>query len=515
MIRVGIDMHHTQNAPWANSDIGQYCFHMISHLNEHPDVQVIFFEPMYEGMTSEMYTEQISKFIVENQLDVLYLPSPMSFPYPEVFNSGRIPPVRLVATVYDVIPMMYPDVYLSDDATRNSYDEHLKMLRHMHRLLSVSESTRQDLIRMGFEADRIVTVGAGPDDGFYRLPNAVLETVRHLLPSNQPFVLGVSPADFRKNPDRLVEAFARATRGLPEAFQLVFVGPTAPDAENRLNQIAALNGRPGSVHFLGSVPKPQLLRLYNRARVVALPSLYEGWAGDVLNAMQCGVPVLASNHASIPEISGDAVLYADPTSVDSITDGLRVLLTDVRLRADLAARGLQRANSFRWQQVAEQTVAAYRDVMEQVPTLASVAVHQMVETQVRLQPNRYGVIRRGRYLRSFVSFNLLELPPDAHIKRAVLQIPTGPKTPGVRLRLIRSGWSEQGLRRRVPGLRKPVVRVARRARKREVGCAWNCTRLARRWKRYSLRNHGVMISGAVRRMPTLAVTFSRTVTTYH
>lgn len=513
MIRVGIDMYHTQNAAWVNSEVGQYGFQMISHLNEHPDVQLLFFEPMYEGMTSDMYIQEISKFILDNQLDVLYLPNPMSFPYPEVFMSRRIPPIRLAVTVYDMIPMMYPDVYLQSESLRNSYDEHLKMLQHAHRLLSVSDSTRQDLMKMGFSPERIVTVGSGPDEGFYRLPSDVVETVKHLLPSNDPFVLAQSPMDFRKNPERITEAFARATRELPESFQLVFVGAVTSEVENGLCQIAADNGRPGSVHCLRSVTKSQLLRLYNLARVVALPSLYEGWGFDVLNVMHCGGPVLASNISSVSEISGTAALYVDPTSVDSIADGLRKLLTDPVLRRDLTARGVQRANLFRWQAVAERTVAVYKDLMTEIPSLPRVAVHRRIETQVRLQPNRYGVLRRGKYARNFVSFNLLELPPDAKIKRAILHIPTGTKTPAIQLRYIKSGWSERGLRRRPPGLRKPVVKV-KKLRKRDTGCKWNCTVLARRWRRYSLRNHGVMINGPIRQTPTLAVTVYRTVTTY-
>ncbi|QSO46369.1 glycosyltransferase [Alicyclobacillus mengziensis] len=477
-------------------------------------MQLLFFEPMYEGMTSDMYIDQISKFILENQLDVLHLPSPMSFPYPEVFNSTRIPPIRTVATVYDVIPMMYPDVYLANESSRNSYDSHLRMLQHPHRLLSVSEWTRQDLIRMGFQPGQIVSVGTGPDEGFYRLPNTTLDAVQHLLPANHPFVLAVSPMDFRKNAERLVEAFARATRDLAQSFQLLLVGPVTSEVANRLSQMAADHGRPGSVHCLGHVSKSQLLRLYNLAHVVALPSLYEGWGFDVLNAMQCGAPVLTSNSTSIPEVSGATVFHVDPLSVESISEGLRVLLTDPLLRSHLAASGLQRADQFRWQEVANKTVAVYRDLMREIPSLPRQAVELRVETKVHLQPNRYGVVRRGKYTRNFVSFNLLELPSDANIKRAVLHVPTGSKAAVVQLRLIKSGWSEKGLRRRAPGVRTPVIRIKRLARRPGKECTWNCTVLARKWRRYSLRNHGVMINGAVRRRPTLAVTFYRTVTTY-
>jgi glycosyltransferase involved in cell wall biosynthesis len=113
------------------------------------------------------------------------------------------------------------------------------------------------------------------------------------------------------------------------------------------------------------VPAEDLAALYATATVFAYPSLYEGFGLPILEAMAAGTPVLTSNVSSMPEVAGDAALLCDPTSVDSIADGLRRLLSDAALRAQLAERGRAREAQFTWERTADLTMQSYHRALAQ------------------------------------------------------------------------------------------------------------------------------------------------------
>ena len=93
-----------------------------------------------------------------------------------------------------------------------------------------------------------------------------------------------------------------------------------------------------------------LAAFYRLARAFVFPSLYEGFGLPPLEAMACGTPVVTSNVSSLPEVAGGAALLVDPYDVDAIADGIVRAVTDETLRADLIARGTERARSFSWAQ---------------------------------------------------------------------------------------------------------------------------------------------------------------------
>jgi len=117
---------------------------------------------------------------------------------------------------------------------------------------------------------------------------------------------------------------------------------------------------PGTIVRTGSMSGEDLDALYRGAAVFAYPSLYEGFGLPLLEAMARGVPALASNCSSLPQVAGDAALLVDPTDVSEIAEGLARLLAETSLADDLRQRGLQRAATFTWAATARATLDVYR-----------------------------------------------------------------------------------------------------------------------------------------------------------
>ena len=179
----------------------------------------------------------------------------------------------------------------------------------------------------------------------------------------RPFVLCVGAQQSRKNLPRLVAAFARLRADLPTS-RLVIVGPTLWRYDGLQEQIQSL-GLDDAVQVLGYVPDKDLPALYSAADVFVFPSLYEGFGLPILEAMACGTPVVCSNSTSLPEVANDAALLIEPHDVDGMAGAMQRVLRDADLRVMLRKSGLKRAQDFSWERAAQETVAVYRQVMNE------------------------------------------------------------------------------------------------------------------------------------------------------
>ena len=165
-----------------------------------------------------------------------------------------------------------------------------------------------------------------------------------------------------KRVSALIDAFGRTrARGCEEGLKLVIIG-------DEISKLPALRRAVHShklhkhVRFLGYLEDDTLAILYRLASVFVFPSLYEGFGLPPLEAMASGTPVVTSNVSSLPEVAGDAAVLVDPYDVDAIADGMRRVIADPALAADLRRRGLARAREFSWARSVERTLEVYRSV---------------------------------------------------------------------------------------------------------------------------------------------------------
>jgi glycosyltransferase involved in cell wall biosynthesis len=176
--------------------------------------------------------------------------------------------------------------------------------------------------------------------------------------AREQMILSVGAIQRRKNTVRLVEAFEQLDQG----WKLVLAGSSGFGSEDALERIGR-SPRKLDIQVLGYVPDRKLEELYQRAAIFAFPSLDEGFGMPVLDAMARGVPVATSNVSAMPEVAGDAAILIDPTDVASIADGLRMLITDTALRAQLSRAGLLRAQEFSWEKSVEATWKVYQELL--------------------------------------------------------------------------------------------------------------------------------------------------------
>lgn len=167
-----------------------------------------------------------------------------------------------------------------------------------------------------------------------------------------PYFLAFSSVSPNKNLGRLLDAHAMA-RAAGLAHSLVLVGHRPPGVAVET---------PGVV-WTGYVTDARLHELMRGAVALLYPSLYEGFGLPVLEAMQAGLAVACSRHASLPEVAADAALYFDAEDVASIAGSIRRLATDAPLRTELVARGRARASQFSWERAASETLAVYHSAV--------------------------------------------------------------------------------------------------------------------------------------------------------
>ncbi|MBI1800580.1 MAG: glycosyltransferase family 4 protein [Chloroflexi bacterium] len=297
-----------------------------------------------------------------HRLEQWALPAELWFMGLDVLHSPDfIPPFRRrwasVITVHDLAFCRYPHLLTRESAAY--YGQVRRAVASAERVIAVSEATRRDIVNLlDGDEERIAVIYEAADPLCRPLddPLAIQQVLaQHGL--SQPFALFVGTIEPRKNISLLIRAFQRLSRRGVKA-QLVIAGRRGWLAD----EVFALAGQLGlgdQVKFIGALSRPELVGLYNAARLLVLPSLYEGFGLTALEAMACGTPVVVSNVSSLPEVVGDAGLTVDPQDEAGLAEAMRRLLEDDALRDSLREAGLQRAQRFSWERAARETLDVY------------------------------------------------------------------------------------------------------------------------------------------------------------
>ncbi len=294
----------------------------------------------------------LSAELLPYRLDVLHSPD-------------FIPPYKTrapnVITIHDLAFLLYPR-FLTPKAAKY-YGQIDPAARSAAHVIAVSLSTKRDITRLlGVPEDNVSVIYEAAYSAAQPLDPAVARArVRAKFGVDGDFILFVSTIEPRKNLPTLLAAYRKLLDGYKSTARLLVAGVKGwlTDEVDQAMEKYKLHNK---VCFLGGVPADELQYLYQAARVLALPSFYEGFGLPPLEAMAHGTPVIVSNVSSLPEVVGDAGLLVDPNDVEGWTVALQRVLTDDVLHAEMSAKSLKRAAKFSWERAARETLDVYTKV---------------------------------------------------------------------------------------------------------------------------------------------------------
>ena len=299
-----------------------------------PGAQILPIPPMVADFVwNRVHQLPIDKLI--GKIDVLHT-SDWAEPASSAFK---------VTTIHDLYPLKFPK--LIDPRVRDVHTRRLSwVFRESSRIIVPSLSTKNDLLELGVDEPRIRVVGEAPV--FSRAPEEAINKakLKYGIKGNYLIAIGVTAL---KNTLRIVKAFHLASAG--RDLKLVLAGrPTGVKITEERN-----------VRVLGYVPNEDLEALLTGSSGLIFASVYEGYGIPILDAFACGVPVVTSNTASMPEVTGEAAVLVDPMSVHSIGEGIARILRGPK---GYVEKGLSRVKDFSWEKTARETLAVYKEALE-------------------------------------------------------------------------------------------------------------------------------------------------------
>jgi glycosyltransferase involved in cell wall biosynthesis len=281
--------------------------------------------------------------------NVMFLPTAATLP---------VGPVPVVCTIHDLTPFTMPS-----HSKKVGAIQRLLMTgcaRFSRAIITSSECSKRDIVTLlRVPEEKIAVIHDGCDPTFFNTEPAeagALASLCSRLGIEKPYLLHHGTIQPRKNLKRLIESF-RMMLALDRSldFDLVLAGQPGWGSQEIMD--AAKHGKgKGRVIFTGILPDADLALLIKGSSLAVVPSLYEGFSLPMVEAMACGVPTVASRTSCLPEISGNALAYFDPLSIEGIALCMRSVLRDPQLGQRLRQDGIERAQEFTWERCAKKTL---------------------------------------------------------------------------------------------------------------------------------------------------------------
>ena len=351
--------------------IGRYSFQIVKHLIHNKihkyfgisspeiDLNNLNLDPIkieyYCSLKSTFLRSIIIPFVLDNKIDIHH-----SLENNVILDLKR--KLKKVSTIHDLIVFSNPEYFTKKHQfiiksltyTSIKYSDHI---------ICPSQSTKNEILRI-FSKVKSEKISVTPLASNLTVKKDILALFYSKFPNiHKDYFLSVGSFEPRKNLKRLISAFRnlRSKRKI-EDIDLVLVGGKGwLDSGIDKNEEDL---RKEGIIVLGFVEDQWLPAIYSNAFAFIYPSLHEGFGLPPLEAMSCGTPVLMSNTSSLPEVGGDAALYFDPLSAESIREAIERIVYDDELRKMMAKKSLKQSKKFSWDRTAELTEQVYSKVLE-------------------------------------------------------------------------------------------------------------------------------------------------------
>lgn len=317
------------------------------------------------------YGKQLQKIIDKYEIDLYWNPNPLMV---NVYYPLGIRCKNKAFTLYDIIPFVYKEIYLErwPVSLRENYLARLEdMANFADLILTISDFTKKDFKKYYSVKGIIKTVYLSSDFSI------MWPYLQGCSLSDNPYILYVGGFDPRKNMENALRAFAKFVQSWhPQRFDIQFkiVCAYQENEKNTLLKLANQLNVASQIEFTGFVDDQTLGRLFRNAHLFFFPSLYEGFGLPLLDAMACGVPVVASQTSSIPEVCGNLAVYFDPSCVEDIANKLRLAWNsrEQNLLPNMELVG--HARQFHWRKTCQNYLEAFNSIT--------------ADTQISVQNNR-------------------------------------------------------------------------------------------------------------------------------
>lgn len=263
-----------------------------------------------------------------------------------------------MVTIHDLKYIVHPEYMGSKGRLKSLYLKNLMRhaAKHCRHLITVSESTRSDLLKVFPHIDRL----AERTSVVYEAATVSMKENQAIFQKfhlDKPYFLYLGELRPHKNVARVIQAFAKFKDTTLTDARLIIAG------KPHKSFIMPEEGRRSDVVFTGYVSDDDTCTLYSNALAYCLPSLYEGFGLPILEAMKCGCPVITSDFSSTSEVAGEAGLLVNPLSVDDIAAAMKRIYTDKSFRTSLIEKGYEREREFSWEKAASETLKIYQEVL--------------------------------------------------------------------------------------------------------------------------------------------------------
>lgn len=358
-VHVAINTRLMQNAPLDG--IGRFSFEIVKRVAEQNrnDKFTLIFDRKNDG-----------RYITSPNMHGVWVPPPTRLPFlmdlffeasvPYMLNKLK-PDVFFSPDGWISMRTQTPTVQVVHDLNFIHMPEHLppmwrkyylekfpRFIEKADHIITVSEFSKQDLIQqLAVPPEKISVVYNETGEGFRPGNPDEITDIRKKYTDDKPYFLFVGLIHPRKNIGGLMNAFALYKKKNKDEVKLVIAGNKkwwTPELEN----IFAVNAYKNDIVFTGRIPDSQLHELYRGALALVYPSFFEGFGIPILEAFKSGIPVITANNTALPEVGGNAALYADAHDADVIAEHMSAVTGDHLLRDKLIQNGFAQSQKFSW-----------------------------------------------------------------------------------------------------------------------------------------------------------------------
>lgn len=351
-MKIAIDITPIQGIEQGHKvrGVGFYLEHLKSSLTKYfPENDYVFFTQRGE---------------LSDDIDIVH------YPYfdPFFFTLPSLKKFKTVVTVHDLTPLVFPQQFPPGLKGKLRWQVQKYKLRKVSGIITDSKASKEDITKIvGMPANKVdvAYLAAGETYRKLNIKEIIDQRIKEKYHLPDKFILYVGDVTWNKNLPRFIQSVKQLN--LP----LVMVGKVllektfdkAHPWNKDLVAVQKLVEGDTNITRLGFVPTEDLVYLYNMASVFVFPSIYEGFGLPILEAMQCGCPVVTTKGGSLSEVAGDAAVYVDGYDIQNMANGILEVYTDEKLQKELKEKGLEQSQKFSWKKTAEETLQVYRKVL--------------------------------------------------------------------------------------------------------------------------------------------------------